>query len=140
MSTSCIKGTPRKQQIPDDRVAQVALQTRYATESGYESKPQFRKRKARHFVCNDDVAGKSELESAAEARAVNRRNGDKRSRVNRVHNGMNAVQKTVNSFQAFFFRNRCRLTVQLSQVPSRRKNGFSCAGDNAAGGFGSERV
>src|SRR5215472_16369897 len=140
MSTSCIKGTPRKQQIPDDRVAQVTLQTRYATESGYESKPQFRKGKACHFVSNNDVAGKGELESPTQASAVNRRNGDKRSRVKRVHDGMNAVQKTVNSFQAFFFRNRCRLMVQLSQVPSRRKNGFSRAGDNAAGGFGTERV
>src|ERR1051325_10314533 len=93
---SSIYGAARKQQISDDSIAKIAFQSWHAAKTGNESEPQFGEGEARHFVGNNDVAGKSEFEPAAQACAMNRRDGDKRSGVDSVHDRMNALQKAAN--------------------------------------------
>src|SRR5215472_7078396 len=140
MRATRIEGAARKQQIPRNSVAQVAFQTRDASKSGNKPQAQLGKSKARHFVGYDDVASESELESPAKASPVNRRNGDKGSRVYRVHNRVNALKKAANSFWAFSLGNRSCMTIEFAQVSACRKNRFSGAGDNARGSFGAERA
>src|SRR5215469_1564520 len=140
MRATRIEGAARKQQIPHNSVAQVAFQARDASKSGNKPQAQLGKSKARHFVGYDDVASESELESPAKASPVNRRNGDKGSRVYRVHNRVNALKKAANSFWAFSLGNRSCMTIEFAQVSACGKNRFSGARDNARGSFGAERA
>ena len=108
---SSVYGAARKQQISDDSIAKIAFQARNTAKTWYESQPQFGERESRHFVGNNDVASESEFEPAAQACAMNRRDGDKWSGVNRVDDRMNVLQKAANSFWAILLGNRRGLPI-----------------------------
>src|SRR6266581_6163510 len=65
-----IDATPGEQQVANNRVTEVALQPRYASESGDKPQTEFGKTKARHFVGDDQITGQCQLEAAAEGNTI----------------------------------------------------------------------
>ena len=70
---------------------------RYPAESGYQSQPQFRKRKTRHLVRHDDVTGQRQLQAAAKTNSMYRGDSHKGRRVDGVQYRVNALQKTTHA-------------------------------------------
>src|SRR5713226_6329073 len=82
-----------EKQIADEGVAEVALEARDAAKAWDQAQAQLRKSEARHLVGNDDVAGERQLESAAEADAVNGGDGDERCGIDGVEYGVDALDE-----------------------------------------------
>src|SRR5215472_7715444 len=134
-----VDGAARKKQIAYECIPQVALEAGNAAESGNKAKAQLGECKPRHLIGDDDVTRERELQPATQASTVDGSDGDERSRVNRIQNGMNALEKTADPFRALLFRNRGRLIVEFAKIATCRKYRFSSAGNNAGGSFWGQR-
>src|SRR5216684_6225521 len=82
-----------EKQIAQEGVAEVSLEARDAAKAWDQAQAQLRKSEARHLVGNDDVAGERQLESAAEADAVNGGDGDERCGIDGVEYGVDALDE-----------------------------------------------
>src|SRR5690349_6579046 len=122
VGASSVECATREQHISHDGISQVPLQAWNSSKAWNEPKPQLRKSKTRHLIRNDDVASECKLESSAQARTMNGGDRNEWSRIQRVHDAVNAFQKTANSLRALFFRNRDGLLIQFAQVAACRKN------------------
>ena len=76
-----VETSARQQQVANDRIPQIALQTRNSAETGNQSQPQFGKTKAGHLVGDDQIAYQRELKPSAKGHAMDRRNGGQRRRI-----------------------------------------------------------
>src|SRR2546427_4273103 len=80
------------------------------------------KRKSRHLVGHDDVAGKRELESSAEAYPVHGGNRDDRRGVNRVHHAVHALRSEEHTSELQSQSNLvCRLLLEKKKKERRNE-------------------
>src|ERR1700746_394711 len=89
-----LDGAASKEQIADETVADVAAETRNATESGDETEAKFGKTEARHFVGDDQIAEERQFEAAAHAQAVHDGKRDEWRGVDGVGNAMNTLDES----------------------------------------------
>ena len=133
LGTRSVDGSSGKEQIADESIAKIAFQARDTAEAGDESQAQFGKRKPRHFVGDDHVAGQGQLKSSTKTSAMNGGDGDKGRGIDRVQNGVDPFQKSADTRGAVFCGSCCRRRIQLAQVSTGRKHGLARAGNNADG-------
>src|ERR1700686_5196233 len=126
-----VYAAPGEQQITDKSVTQIALQSRYAAKSRYQSQPQFGKCKSRHLVGDDNVAGQRQFQPAAKTNSVHCRNSYKRRCVDGVQYRVNAFQKLAHAREPFPSVETRRAFVKLPQIRSRRKSMLPRAGNSA---------
>src|SRR5579871_426889 len=136
LRTSGVDATASEQKIPDETVAEVALEPRNSAKTRNQPETQFWKREARHFVRHDNVAGERKLEPPAETDTMNCRNGDEGRCIDRIGNSVAALHKIADSRVALFFRKRNRTAIQLAQIRSRGKSTLLRASDDTHRGLG----
>src|ERR1051326_3143051 len=103
MSAGGVDTATGEQQIANETVAKVALETGNAPEAGNEAEAELREREASHFIGNDDVADESKFESAAETNAMNCGDGDEGSFVEPIQHSVNALEEVADTFGAGIF-------------------------------------
>src|SRR6266404_5501546 len=136
LRASGIDAAARQQEIADEAIAKIALQPRNASETRDESEAQFGESEAGHLVSDDHIADESEFETPAETNSVDGGDGDKRSFVEPVEDGMDVLEKFTDSGAAILFIQRNSSLIELAKISSRRKTAFLRARNNARGGLG----
>ena len=106
LRASGIDAAAGQQEIADEAVAKIALEARNAPETRDESEAQFGESEAGHLVSDDHIADESEFEAPAETNSVDGGDGDKRSFVEPVKDGMDALEKFTDSGAAILFIQR----------------------------------
>src|SRR6266853_6364885 len=120
-----------EKQIADERVAQVAFETGDAAEAGDQAEAQLGEREAGHFVGDDDVAGEGQLETAAEADAVDGGDSSERRDVDGVEHSVDALEELTHASQALFSRERFGGTIKFTKVGAGGKALFASTRNNA---------
>src|SRR5262249_35951919 len=126
------------QQVPDEPVAKVALEARYAAEAGDEAETEFGESEAGHLVGDDDVADESEFESATEADAMDGGYRNERRFIEPVENRVNVFDEVADTLRAKLWLEFNRAMIKLAQVGSGAEATFLCTRNDARGGFGRE--
>src|SRR5205823_1737272 len=99
LSFGHVEAAAREQQVPDDRVTKIPLQSRNSPEPRNNSKSQLGKTETRGFVGDNHVARKSQLQASAENNSMYSRDGGQRGRIQRVHGVVNTLMKVSYSCQ-----------------------------------------
>src|SRR5262249_55852878 len=119
-----VDAAARQQQIAHEGVAQVALQSRNAAETGDQPEAQFGKTEARQLVGDNQIAKQRKLEPAAERHAVNRRDRGQRRSVNRVRHTVDSIEEIADQRGGLVETDRFRAKVKLAQVGASAETGF----------------
>ena len=105
-----------QQQVADQGVAQIPLESRNSAEPGDQPQPQFGEAEPGGTVGHDHIAGQRQLEPSSEDDSVYRRHRGQRDLVDPIEHPMDAFQKIANPGVSFLLVARLQPEIELSEV------------------------
>src|SRR5580700_2691380 len=126
MGARCVEAAPGQQQVANDSVAQVPLQSRNAAESWDQAETQLGKAETRHLVGNNQIADQGQFEASAKGDSVHGCDGSERSGIDGVEDAVNALQKVAypgNSVRFFHLLGALKEFAQIGAGTEPRRQG-----------------
>ena len=127
-----------QQQVADQGVAQVPLESRNPAESGYKPQSQLGEAKPGRTVGHNHIAGQRQFEPSAEDNSLNSRHRGERDLVDPIEYPMDAFQEIANPGVSFRRAVRLQPGIELPEVGSGAEPRLHRAVDHQ--GFASDRL